>query len=234
MIKIEVWSDFACPFCYIGKKRFDAALSKFEHKDQVEVSFKAYQLNPNAPKLMTESAEATFAKGHRITVEQAKQKFDMFVTNAKTVGLDYNYDIIQMTNSFDAHRVAKWARQFGKEEEVTNRFMKAYFTDGLNIADHETLIKLTKELDINTTDLDNILVSDAYKDIVNSEITEAREVGVRGVPFFVLNRKYGVSGAQPEEYFTEVLNTLWKEEKEVKPLKSTVKGHTCDDEGCSI
>jgi len=234
MIKIEVWSDFACPFCYIGKKRFDAALSKFEHKDQVELSFKAYQLNPTAPKEMTTSAAEAFAKGHRITVEQAKQKFDMFVTNAKSVGLDYNYDVIKMTNSFDAHRVAKWARQFDMEEEVTNRFMKAYFTDGLNIADHNVLVNLVNELKMDTKGLLSILESDAYKETVNNEIQEAREVGVRGVPFFVLNRKYGVSGAQPEEYFAEVLNTLWKEEKEIKPLKSTVKGHTCDDEGCSI
>ncbi|PKK89424.1 MAG: disulfide bond formation protein DsbA, partial [Tenericutes bacterium HGW-Tenericutes-7] len=138
-MKIEIWSDFACPFCYIGKKRFEQALNEFKHKDQVEVIYKAYQLNPNAPKVMEGTAYESFAKGHGTTPELAKQKFEMFTQNAKTVGLDYRYDIIQMTNTFDAHRLAKWSNQFGKEDTLTNRLMKAYFTDGLNIADLKTL-----------------------------------------------------------------------------------------------
>lgn len=233
-MKIDLWSDFACPFCYIGKTRFDAALSKFEHKDEVEITYKAYLLNPTAPKVMTKSAVETFAEGHRLTVEKAKQKFTMFLEAAKGAGLEYNYDIIQMTNSFDAHRVAKWARQFDKEELVTNRFMKAYFSEGYNIADHDTLVKLVSELSMDTTGLKDILASDQYSDIVNQEITEARQVGVKGVPFFVLNKKYGVSGAQGEEYFSQVLDQLWEEENPVAPIKTMSTGETCSDEGCSI
>ena len=135
-MKIELWSDFACPFCYIGKTRFENALAKFPHKEQVEVVYKAYQLNPNAPKVMKGSPAEAFAKGHRMTKDQALQRFEMFKNNAKTVGLEYNYDDIQMTNTFDAHRLAKWANQFSLEQEITSRFMKAYFTDGMNLADH--------------------------------------------------------------------------------------------------
>ena len=234
-MKIELWSDFACPFCYIGKKRFEQALEKFPHKDQVEIILKAYQLNPNAPKVMTKGPAESFAKGHGMTVEQAKQRFEMFVEQAKTVGLTYNYDAIQMTNSFDAHRLAKWANQFGKEYEVTDRIMKAYFTDGLNIADSDTLGALAAEVGLDKTVALKVLKGKDYADQVQAEMTEAREVGVQGVPFFVLNRKYGISGAQPVEYFSQVLETLWEEEKpQFKTVEGSKKGSYCDDETCEV
>ena len=233
-MKIELWSDFACPFCYIGKTRFDKALSKFAHKDEVEVIYKAYQLDPSAPKVMNGSAEEAFAKGHRVTAKEAKAKFRLFVRAAKEVGLEYNYDIIQLTNSFDAHRLAKWARSFNKETEVTNRFMKAYFTEGKNLADEQTLIELITEIGLNKDDAKFVLNGTKFKDVVEAEIAEGRQVGVRGVPFFVLNRKYGISGAQPVEHFTEVLEQLWAETNPVAELKVMSKGETCSDEGCSI
>lgn len=233
-MKIEIWSDFACPFCYIGKTHFDNALNKFEHKDQVEVIYKAYQLNPNEGTVMKGTAAESFAKGHRVTVEQAKEKFDLFTNSAKTVGLDYRYDIIQLTNTFDAHRLAKWANQFQKEAELTARLMKAYFTDGLNLADKEVLVSLAGEVGLDQALAKEMLSTKEYAAQVKSEIAEAREVGVQGVPFFVLNRKYGISGAQPEDAFTQALEHLWKEAQEAKPLETMAKGHTCTDEGCSI
>ncbi len=233
-MKIELWSDFACPFCYIGKARFEKALEKFPHRDQVEVIYKAYQLDPNAPKVMTSSAAEAFAKGHGTSVETTKEKFKMFTQTAKTVGLEYNYDIIQLTNSFDAHRIAKWARKYNQEPALTARFMKAYFTEGKNIADLDTLLELIKELGLDVSEAKAVLESKEYADIVEAEIKEARQVGVRGVPFFVLDRKYGISGAQQEEYFTEVLNTLWKENHPLETIKGADEGHTCDDDTCSI
>jgi predicted DsbA family dithiol-disulfide isomerase len=234
MIKIELWSDFACPFCYIGKTRFEKALSRFPHKDLVEVTYKAYQLNPNAPKKMVGSAAESFAKGHGTSVEAAKRKFSMFVTAAKEVGLEYNYDIIQMTNTFDAHRVAKWAATFHKEEVITARFMKAYFTDGLNLSDKDTLLNLVEEVGLNVEDAKKVLNSNDYSDVVTAQINEGRQVGVQGVPFFVLNRKYGVSGAQAEDYFYQVLETLYEETKGLESIEGSSEGHTCDDETCSI
>ncbi|QMS84814.1 DsbA family oxidoreductase [Candidatus Xianfuyuplasma coldseepsis] len=234
-MKIELWSDFACPFCYIGKKRFEQALEAFPHKDQVEVVLKAYQLNPNARKVMTASPAETFAKGHRMSVDQAKQRFEMFKTQAQTVGLTYNYDIIKMTNSFDAHRLAKWSNQFGKEYELTGRLMKAYFTDGINIANMDALVKIAKEVGLDEKEAKNVLKSDKYADQVHNEINEGRQIGVQGVPFFVLNRKYGVSGAQPVEYFTQVLEKLWEEEKpKFETIDGADKGAACTDETCEI
>lgn len=233
-MKIELWSDFACPFCYIGKTRFDNALERFEHKDQVELIHKAYQLNPTAPKVMNSTAAEAFAKGHRVTETQALSKFEMFVDSAKSVGLEYNYEIIQLTNSFDAHRVAKWARKYNKETEVTNRFMKAYFTEGKNIADIDTLVSLIGELGLNEVEAKEVLNGSGYRNIVEDEINEGRKVGVRGVPFFVLNRKYGISGAQSEEYFTKVLEQLWSELNPIKEINGASKANTCDDESCII
>lgn len=233
-MKIEIWSDFGCPFCYIGKTRFEKALAAFPHKDEVEVTYKAYQLNPVAPQEMTLSPAKAFAKGHNMTEKEAKERFKMFVKSAKSEGLTYNYDIIQMTNTFDAHRLAKWANEQGKEEALTAIFMKAYFTDGLNIADHNVLVDLVTSIGLDGKVAKAVLESDQYKTVVESQITEARQVGVRGVPFFVLNRKYGVSGAQPVEYFSQVLNQLWEETNPIETLESETKGGTCTDDHCTI
>lgn len=232
-MNIEIWSDFACPFCYIGKKRFENALARFPHKNDVKVVYKAYQLNPNAPKVMVGTAYESFAKGHGTTVEQAKQRFDMFTQNAKTVGLTYDYNIIQMTNTFDAHRLAKWASTFGKEEILTERFMKAYFSEGKNLADHGTLLSLVSEVLAETKDVKDVLSSNQYAEEVKSQIAESRQIGVQGVPFFVVNRKYGISGAQSEDYFYGALEQIWAEQNKENVFGDGEGGSACTDEGCN-
>ena len=233
-MKIEIWSDFACPFCYIGKTRFEKALNEFEHKDEVVITYKAYQLNPNSPKKMDGSAYEVFAKGHNMSVDDAKSRFKMFEQNAKTAGLTYNFDIVQMTNTFDAHRVAKFASTKNLEEKLTTRLMKAYFTDGKNLADHGTLIELSAEAGLDQEEVKTVLESSAYENEVKAQIEEARKVGVQGVPFFVINRKYGVSGAQEKEYFLQTLEQIWKEDHPLQTLESQDGGQSCDDEGCEF
>lgn len=233
-MNIEIWSDFACPFCYIGKKRFEQALAKFPHKEDVQVIFKAYQLNPNAPKTMSGTAAESFAKSHNSTVEQAKARFRMFSENAKTVGLVYDYDKIQMTNTFDAHRLAKWANAFGLEAALTDRLMKAYFTEGRNLADSSVLVKLASEVGLDAKQAEAILQSNEFADKAKAEMTEARQIGVQGVPFFVVNRKYGISGAQEEDYFAAALEQIWHEDHPLQTLDGDEDGHVCTDESCSI
>lgn len=233
-MKIEIWSDFACPFCYIGKTRFEEALSQFKHKNKVEVIYKAYQLNPQAPKVMTKNAYETFAEGHGMTPQQAKERFLMFTQNAKSVGLTYNYDIIQMTNTFDAHRLAKWANTLGKEEALTSRLMKAYFTDGLNIADYDTLVKLADELGLPKEQAAEVLAKNQFSDQVKQEQQEARQIGVQGVPFFVLNRKYGISGAQQTAYFKQALEQIWAEENPLQTLGEQDESQACDHDECGF
>lgn len=233
-MKIEIWSDFACPFCYIGKKRFERALANFEHKNDVQIVFKAYQLNPNAPKTMTGTAAEAFAKSHNSTVDQAKARFRMFAENAKTVGLTYDYDKVQMTNTFDAHRLAKWAGTLQKEDVLTDRLMKAYFTEGLNLADFSVLKRLAGEVGLDQELAATMLENGTYGDVVKSEIAEARKIGVQGVPFFVVNRKYGISGAQEEDYFAAALKQIWSEDHPLQTLETESDAHVCDDESCSI
>jgi predicted DsbA family dithiol-disulfide isomerase len=233
-MKIEIWSDFACPFCYIGKKRFERALANFEHKDDVQMVFKAYQLNPNSPKTMTGTAAEAFAKSHNSTVDQAKARFRMFAENAKTVGLTYDYDKVQMTNTFDAHRLAKWAGTLQKEDVLTDRLMKAYFTEGQNLADLSVLKRLAGEVGLDQELAATMLENGTYGDVVKSEIAEARKIGVQGVPFFVVNRKYGISGAQEEAYFAAALEQIWGEDHPLQTLEGESDAHTCDDDSCSI
>jgi predicted DsbA family dithiol-disulfide isomerase len=234
-MKVEIWSDFACPFCYIGKKRFERALAEFAHKDEVEVVYKAYQLNPKAPKVMVGSAYENFAKSHHMSEEGARKRFNMFTENAKTEGLVYNYDIIQMTNTIDAHRLAKWSAQFGAENMLTDRFMKAYFSEGKNLADHNTLLDMIKELKLDVTKAKAVLESDDYKLETKQEMEEGSAIGVQGVPFFVIDRKFGISGAQELGYFKEALDQIYAESKPLKKVE--IKGEagaTCDDESCEI
>jgi predicted DsbA family dithiol-disulfide isomerase len=234
-MKIELWSDFACPFCYIGKKRFEQALNAFEKKDEVEVSYKAYQLNPNAPKTMEGTAAESFAKGHDMDVKQAEERFRMFTENAKTVDLTYRYDIMQMTNTFDAHRLAKWADTKGLEPEITDRFMQAYFSEGKNLSDYETLAALAAEVGLDRNEALDVLKKQAYADVVQSQITEGHQVGVQGVPFFVINRKYGVSGAQQKEYFLAALKQIHDEEKELNVLNEKQDDDaSCEGDACGI
>jgi predicted DsbA family dithiol-disulfide isomerase len=233
-MKIEIWSDFACPFCYIGKARFEEALRSFTHKDKVEVVYKAYQLNPQAPKVMTGTAYEAFAKSHGTTIEQAKERFKMFTQNAKQAGLTYNYDILQMTNTFDAHRIAKWANTFKKEDALTSRLMKAYFTEGKNLADYNTLATLAEEVGLSKEQALLILNKNEYKDQVKEEQQEARQIGVQGVPFFVLNRKYGISGAQQTAYFKQALEQIWAEENPLQTLDHQDENQACDHDECGF
>jgi predicted DsbA family dithiol-disulfide isomerase len=183
---------------------------------------------------MKGTAYESFAKGHGTTVEQAKERFKMFTQNAKSVGLTYNYDIIQMTNTFDAHRLAKWANTKGLEDQLTSRLMKAYFTDGLNLADYETLANLATEVGLSKEEALQILNENSYKDQVTTEQQEARQIGVQGVPFFVLNRKYGISGAQQTEYFTQALEQIWAEENPLQTLNDQDDSQACDHDECGF
>ena len=232
-MKIEIWSDFSCPFCYIGKKRFEKALSEFKHKDEVEVVFKAYQLNPLAEKTTDKNAYETFAKSHQISIEETKKRFDNTVQSAKSVGLEFRYDIVQMTNTFDAHRLAKWANLLGLEQRLTDRLMKAYFTDGYNLADMETLVKLAVEVGLDENSARKVLHENQFTQDVRSEINEAKRIGVQGVPFFVANRKYGISGAQQEDYFLAALNQIWDEDHPTIP-EEDAKTSYCTGDDCEL
>lgn len=207
-MKVEIWSDVMCPFCYIGKRKFEQALREFPQRDNVEIEWKSFQLNPS---MMTDPSRniSEFLAEHKgISIAQAKQMNDRVTAMANEVGLHYDFDKAIVANSFDAHRLTHFAKNHGVQNALEELLFKAYFTEGKNTADHETLIAIGVEAGLNSDEIRTMLASSQFTDDVNNDIYEARQVGARGVPFFVFDNTYAVSGAQPSELFLQVLNKV--------------------------
>ncbi len=210
-MKIEIWSDVMCPFCYIGKRKFENALAQFEHKEDVEIIWKSFQLNPDQETTPGKNINQYLAEIKGWSLEQAKSMNDRVTAMAKEVGLECDFDKAVIANSFDAHRLIQLAKKSGKGDAAEERLFKAYFTEGKNTGDREVLIQLGSEIGLDTTQVKEMLESNAYADDVHKDVYEAQQVGVRGVPFFVLGSKYAVSGAQESATFLQALNTTWNE-----------------------
>lgn len=235
-MKVDVWSDFVCPFCYIGKRRFEEALEKFPYKNDVTVEYKSYELDPSAEKNPNKNFHELLADKFGMSIEEAKTKNETIRKQAAEAGLIYNFHAMQHTNTFDAHRVAKYAAGQGKGNEITERFLKAYFTESKHIGDHTTLIALAVEVGLDLNEVTTFLPENDYASHVRADEKQARQIGVQGVPFFVFNEKYAVSGAQPPEVFLGVFEKVWKEENE-QPILQTLNPESpkttyCTDEGC--
>lgn len=208
---IEIWSDVVCPFCYIGKREFETALGQFAHKDEVTVVWKSFELDPNAPKRSEHDMYGMLASKYGGTREDAKARVQGVVQRAKTVGLDYQMDKAIIGNSFDAHRLIQLAKTKGKGAEAEERLFRAYFIEGAHIADHATLVRLGGEIGLDQKTVQDMLASTRFTDEVRADERDAQQLGVRGVPFFVIDRKYGVNGAQQSAHFLGALDQAWKE-----------------------
>ncbi|WP_138420044.1 DsbA family oxidoreductase [Aquibacillus sediminis] len=234
-MKVQIWSDIVCPFCYIGKRRYEAALQQFDHKDDIEMEFKSFQLDPNAEKGTDKDLHQSLATKYGVSYEEGKAMNDRMTEQAKEVGLDYHLDHAIPTNTEDAHRLSYYAKQHGKMNQMMERIMHAYFTESLDVGDHETLVKLAGEVGLDQEDTRQILSDGAFKQEVQVDQQQAAQIGVQGVPFFVFNQKYAVSGAQPTETFLEVLEKVWKEENEQSPIQMINNaGEQCTDDNCDI
>ncbi|MBK8831723.1 MAG: DsbA family oxidoreductase [Saprospiraceae bacterium] len=210
-MQIEIWSDIMCPFCYIGKRKFEAALAQFEHKDDVQITWKSYQLSPDMVTDPKKNINQFLAEHKGISVEEAKRMNEYVTGMAAQVGLTYNFDKTIVANSFNAHRFAHFAKQFGKQDEAEEALFAAYFNEGKNLDDYAVLIELGKEIGLDPAALKTALESGAYADDVRTDILEAEQLGLRGVPFFVFDRKYGVSGAQDSKVFLETMEKCVRE-----------------------
>jgi len=211
-MKIEMWSDFVCPFCYLGKRRLEIALEKFKQKDEVELVFKSFELDPSSKKKFDGNIHEFIAEKYGIPVEQARASNNQIKAEAKAIGLNYNFDDAIRTNTFNAHRVVHYAKTQGKMNELSERIFKAYFVDSLNISDHKVLASLASEVGLNSNKVLSILESDQYAKDVRKDEETASKLGISGVPYFVINNKYAVSGAQPPELFLEALEKAREEE----------------------
>ncbi|UOE92042.1 DsbA family oxidoreductase [Alkalihalobacillus sp. LMS39] len=202
---VEIWSDFACPFCYIGKRRFEQAVALLEDTDAVEVIHRSFELDPNAPIDIDLDVYDMLSNKYGMSREEAKKTNDSLAQQAKAEGLDFHFDTMKLTNTFNAHRLVQLAKQQNKMNEMVERLFKAYFTESLHIGKQETLLALATEVGVNRQDVESMIKSDQFENIVRGDEQEAGQFGIRGVPYFVINRKYAVSGAQSVEVFLNAL-----------------------------
>ena len=213
-INIEVWSDIACPFCYIAKHHFEKALEQFVHKDKVELEWKAYQLNPNVPEnTHGESLIDSFVREKGMSKQQAEGLFANVVNMAKQTGLDFHMDKVVVANTINAHRLSHLAKSKSKktQNDIEELLFRAYFTEGKNVNDKDTLIKIGINGGLDQQELENLFNSHDFADKMISDIQEAGVFGITSVPFFVFNRKYAVSGAQPSSAFLDMLNKVYND-----------------------
>jgi predicted DsbA family dithiol-disulfide isomerase len=208
MIEVEIWSDFVCPFCYIGKRNFEKAVQQLGNKDQVNVTFRSFELDPNAVKGEKGSIYEKLSKKYGKTLEWAIQANQQVTQTARAVGLTYNMDHVIPNNSFDAHRLAHLAKKTGNAGQIQELVMTAYFTDGKDISDHEVLKQIGVQVGLDESEVEKILNSDQFATEVRQDQKMSREMGISGVPFFVFNRKFAVSGAQPPEAFIEAFEEI--------------------------
>lgn len=216
-MQITIWSDFVCPFCFIGATHLDKALENFEHADEVTIEYKSYQLEPGAKYVPGRTYKEAMIERKGAAPEQIDQMFSQVTEMAANAGLDYDFDIMKLTDTFPAHRVFQYADEEGKGVEFFNKLYEAFFLNGKLISDASVLTRVASEIGINPNRVQEIVdnLKEYDKEVV-MDIYEAQQVGVQGVPFFVFNNKYAVSGAQPVESFEQVLTQVYEEMKNEK------------------
>ncbi len=231
-MKIEIWSDVICPFCYIGKRNLEKALAQFTGKDHIEVIWKSFQLDPEIPET-AQSHEDYLVERKGISQEQVKGLLANVTQMAEQVGLEYHLDKSVVANSFNAHRLIQFAKTKGFGDPAEERLFRAFFTEGKNIADLNTLTQLGKEIGLDENELKTAFTDDEYAYRIDQDIREAQSIGVRGVPFFVFNRKFAISGAQPPQTFLETLEKSFPEWRELNPETKldVVQGQNCATDG---
>ena len=206
-LSLEVWSDVVCPWCYVGKRRIEKALERFEGRREVELRWRSFELDPYAPPQREHSSAEHLASKYGMSLEQAESSNEQMTVLARGEGLEYHLDRTRGGNSFAAHRLIQRALEDGVQDAMKERLMRAYFTDGETIGDRDTLVRLAGEVGV---DGEAALSDQRYADAVRADEELAARIGIRGVPYFVLDRRFGVSGAQPPELLLTALDKAWE------------------------
>ena len=228
-MNVEIWSDIACPWCAVGKRRFEKALAGFEHREDVTVTWRAFELDPEAPDERSGSRDEHLAEKYGTSVEQAREMHDRMTETAAGEGLDFRFDIARSANTFDAHRMVHLAAAHGRQEAMKERLLLAHFTEGELISDHATLKRLALEAGLPEDEIDDTLATDRFADAVREDEATARGLGISAVPFFVIDRRFGLAGAQPPEVIGEGLRRAWEAQA---PLAVVAEGDVCGPDGC--
>jgi predicted DsbA family dithiol-disulfide isomerase len=232
LVKVEIWSDVVCPWCYVGKRRFEAALDRFAHRDDVDVIWRSFELDPSAPQLRTDNLTEHLAAKYDVTVADAQAMQDRMTAAAAAEGLTFHFDQARSGNTFDAHRLLHFAADLNRQGALEETLLRAYFTDGAAIGDRLTLVRLAVDAGLDGDEATATLHSAAYADAVRSDEREAAALGIRAVPFFVVDRTYGVSGAQSPDVVLEVLQQAWVNSRSLTSV-GVSGAHDCSDGSCT-
>jgi predicted DsbA family dithiol-disulfide isomerase len=238
-VKVEIWSDVVCPWCAIGRQRFRAALAEFPHRDDVEVRWRSFELDPTAPREQPAGdRNRRLADKYGFGVERAREMHAQMTETAAADGLDFRFDTVRDGNTFDAHRLLHLAFESGGpalQDTVKERLFRATFTEGERIGDPETLVRLVAETGVDADEARAVLAGDRFAADVREDQAQARRYGISGVPFFVVDEKYGVSGAQPAEVFTQVLTQAWGERSPLQLIQEPGgDAEACGPDGCAV
>jgi predicted DsbA family dithiol-disulfide isomerase len=210
-MQVEIWSDPVCPWCYLGKRRFERALESFDHRDEVTVVYRSFELDPSAPPGTTTPTVERLAGKYGMTAGQADEAQRQMEQRAAQDGLEFRMEGLRSGNTRDAHRLLHLAKEHGVQAELAERLHRAYFTEQASIFDHSSLADLAVEAGLDRDDATRVLASQEYGDAVDTDEAMAQALGVNGVPLFVIDRRYGISGAQPPEVIAQVLDQAWAE-----------------------
>jgi predicted DsbA family dithiol-disulfide isomerase len=228
-MEVEIWSDIACPWCYVGKRRFEAALAGFEHRDQVRVTWRSFELDSGAPREREEDGATHLARKYGTTRERALEMQRSMTAAAAGDGLEFRFDIARGGNTFDAHRLLHLAAEHGMQDTLKERFMRAYLTEGEPIGDPEALTRLAVEAGLPEAEVRGVLTTQRFAEEVRADERSALELGINAVPFFVVDRALGASGAHPPEALRGLLERAWSERS---PLAVAADGQACGPDGC--
>ena len=235
-MKVEVWSDYVCPFCYIGKRQLEKAIKDSGYEGQIDVTYKSYLLDPTTPVETTESVFESLSKKYNQPIEQIKAMTSNVAERAKEVGLSYNFEEMKAANTVKAHRLTKWVESQSKElgAKFTEQLLQAYFIYGKAIGRDEELLAIVDSLGLNRETAEDVLKNDTFMQDVEKDIYEANQIGVRGVPFFVFNNKWGISGAQPQQLFEQTIEQAAQDAGLKKNIQMVAEGDMCTDDRCDI
>jgi predicted DsbA family dithiol-disulfide isomerase len=227
-MEIEIWSDIACPWCYIGKRRFEAALAEFEHRDDVRVTWRSFELDPAAPPEREGDRAERLAEKYGMTVDQAREMGRQMTETAAGEGLDFRFDIQRSGATFDGHRVIHLAAEHGRQDAMKERLLRAYFTEGELMSDHDTLVRLATEVGLDPDEVRAMLASDRFAAEVRDDERTAGQFGISAVPTFVVDRAIGASGAHPPEALLQLLHQGWERSQ---PVPVVAGGESCGVDG---
>lgn len=235
-LRVDIWSDIACPWCYVGKRRFEAALAGFAQRDQVEVVWHSFELDPSGPARPGQAMRTILAHKYGRSEAQAQEMLDSMTATAAGEGLEYHFERLQPTNTLLAHQVIHLAAKKGLQDETKERLLRAFFVEGEFLGDPETLMRLAAEVGLDPAEVRAALESGEYAQAVRQDEAQAQALGISGVPFFVLGGKYGVSGAQPPEVLRGALEQLWAETHPapLTLLSTGAPAEGCEGDGCAV